>query len=186
MKNSLNDIKVAVLLCNGFEESEMTEPREALIKAGAKVDLISPETKVKGWRHGKWTKEYKVDVSLKKANPKDYDVLLFPGGVINPDQLRMEENAVKFAKYFLKNKKPIAAICHGPITLIETGLLKGRKMTSYPSIKTDLKNAGAKWQDKKVIIDDNLITSRKPSDIPAFNEAIIKVIKKKAKYKKKK
>lgn len=185
MKGKLQDVKVAMLLCDGFEESEMTKPRAALLDLGATVDLISPNpTKVRAFQHHKWSKQYKVDVKLKDAKPTQYDALILPGGVINPDSLRTYDSAVKFAKYFLKNKKPLAAICHGPITLIETGLLKKRKMTSYPSIKTDLKNAGAKWHDKKVIVDDNLITSRKPSDIPAFNEALIKmIIKKKVKKK---
>jgi protease I len=152
----------------------MVKPREALKKLGAVVHLITPTgKKVKSWLHNKWSKSYKIDVLLKDANPNDYDALLLPGGVINPDKLRAEKNAVKFVRSFLKNKKLIAAICHGPMTLIETGKLKGKKMTSYHSIKTDLINAGATWLDKAVVIDKNLVTSREPKDIPAFDRAII-------------
>lgn len=180
MKGKLSNIKVAVLLCDGFEEVEMTKPCAALKAQGAIVHLISSKTgKVKAWNHDKWSKQYKVDVKLEKAKPENYDALLLPGGVMNPDKLRAEKSAIKFANYFFKNNKPIAAICHAPLTLIETGKLYGRKMTSYPSIKTDLINAGAVWQNKKVVIDDNLITSRKPSDIPAFNKAIINLFAKK-------
>jgi len=129
-------------------------------------------------------KQYKIDVQLKDANPNDYDALLLPGGVLNPDKLRTDKQAVKFTKSFLKKQKPIAAICHGPITLIETGKLKGRKMTSYHSIKTDLINAGALWQNKAVVIDKNLITSREPKDIPAFNKALINLCSRHFKSKK--
>jgi protease I len=183
MKKSLADISVAVLLCNGFEESEMTKPCEALRKAGATVDLITPKgTKVRGWSHGKWTKYYPVKMTLSKANPNDYDALLLPGGVMNPDTLRTSKEAVKFVDSFFKKNKPIAAICHGPLTLVETDKLKNRTLTSYHSIKTDIVNAGAKWKDKAVVIDDNLITSRQPGDIPSFNKAIIEAF---AKIKKK-
>jgi protease I len=171
----LASTKIAVLLCDGFEESEMTKPVAALRNAGANVYLISPgATKVKGWRNGNWTRPYKVDFKLEKTTPAKYDALLLPGGVMNPDKLRSNKKAVKFVEYFMKNKKPIGAICHGPLTLIETKKLKGRRMTSYHSIKTDITNAGATWQDKNVIVDKNLITSREPKDIPAFNKAIIK------------
>jgi protease I len=174
-KKQLTATNIAVLVCDGFEESEMTKPSAALRKAGANVFLISPgATKVKGWRHGKWTKSYKVDFKLEKTSPAKFDALLLPGGVMNPDQLRANKKAVKFVDYFMKTKKPVAAICHGPLTLIETHKLKGRKLTSYNSIKTDIQNAGATWQDKNVIVDKNLITSREPKDIPAFNKAIIK------------
>jgi len=177
MKTSLKNKKIAVLLCDGFEETEMTKPRDALIQLGATVDLITPkEKKVKAWLHGKWSKSYKIDVALKDANPADYDALLLPGGVLNPDTLRADKKAVKFVEAFIKSKKPIAAICHGPMTLIETGKLKGVTMTSYHSIKTDLINAGAKWVNKAVVVDKNFITSREPKDIPAFNKAIIKIL----------
>lgn len=173
--DKLRDKKVAVLLCDGFEEVEMTKPREALEKEGAKVELISPNSKVKSWRHTEWGREFDVDVKLEDANPDDYDALLLPGGVMNPDMLRTYEKAVQFVKKFLDEDKPSAAICHGPWTLIETGKIKNRNLTSYHSIKTDLKNAGANWQDKEVVVDGNLVTSRKPDDIPAFNEKIIRV-----------
>ncbi len=174
MKKSLKNLKVAILLCDGFEETEMTKPRDALKKAGAIVHLITPKAKkVTAWLNGDWSKQYTIDVQLKDAKPNDYDALLLPGGVLNPDALRADKNAVQFVNSFLKKQKPIAAICHGPITLIETGKLKGRKLTSYHSIKTDLVNAGAIWQNKRVVIDKNIITSREPKDIRAFNKAII-------------
>jgi protease I len=171
----LKNTKVAILLTDGFEESEMTKPRIALKKAGATVHLISLKTgKIKGWSHGKWTKPYKVDFTLGKVSPNQYDALMLPGGVMNPDTLRSNKKAVQFVKSFMDKKKPVAAICHGPLTLIETKKLKGVKMTSYHSIKTDIANAGAIWQDKQVIVDKNLVTSREPKDIPAFNKAMIK------------
>lgn len=179
MKGKLAGIKVAILACDGFEEVELTEPRAALEKAGAITHLISPkQNKITAVKHGHWTNKYKVDVKLEKANPKNYDAVLLPGGVINPDQLRTEKKAIDFLKAFFRSKKPIAAICHGPLTLIETKKIKGKKMTSYHSVQTDMKNAGVKWQNKKVVIDGLLVTSRQPSDIPAFNKAIINVFAK--------
>jgi protease I len=176
MGKTLKNIKIAILLCDGFEEDEMTKPQAALKKAGAQVDLITPKgNTVRAWKNGKWTKKYPIDVKLDKAKPGDYDVLMLPGGVINPDTLRTNVSAVKFVNDFLKKNKPIAAICHGPLTLVETKKLKNRTMTSYHSIKTDLKNAGAHWKNKEVVIDGNLITSRSPKDIPAFNKALIKM-----------
>jgi len=176
MTKPLQNIKIAILVCDGFEEVEMTKPRIALKKAGATVDLISPDAKqVYSFRHDKWGKKFIVDANLETANPADYDAVLLPGGVLNPDKLRTYKSAIQFVNHFFKKKKPIAAICHGPLTLVETGHLKGRKMTSYPSIKTDLINAGAHWKNAQVVIDDNLVTSRQPHDIPAFNQAIIKV-----------
>lgn len=175
MKNKLKNLKIAILLCDGFEESEMTEPRAALINAGATVDLItSKQKKVRAWLHDKWSKSYKIDVALEDAKASDYDALLLPGGVLNPDKLRADKKAVKFVNSFISDQKLVAAICHGPMTLIETGQLDGVTMTSFHSIKTDLKNAGAKWVNKAVVIDKNFITSREPKDIPAFNKAIIK------------
>lgn len=169
---------IAILLCDGFEEVEMTDPRKVLKKEGAKTYLITPKNKkVKSWRHDHWGKTFKVDVKLEKAKPSDYDGVLLPGGVMNPDQLRSNKKAVKFIKHFMQTKKPVAAICHGPWTLIETGKLQGVKLTSYHSIKTDLKNAGAKWKNKKVVTDKNLTTSRSPKDLPAFNKAIVKLYK---------
>ncbi|MGC4038640.1 MAG: type 1 glutamine amidotransferase domain-containing protein [Chitinophagaceae bacterium] len=166
--------KIAILTDNGFEESELTSPREALQKEGATVDIISPQRgKVKAWSHDHWTIELKVDKDIEHARPEDYDGLMLPGGVMNPDQLRRNKYAVDFASRFLSAGKPVAAICHGPQLLIETGLLKQRKMTSYPSLATDLKNAGAQWVDKEVIVDNGLVTSRSPKDLPAFNKKMI-------------
>jgi protease I len=177
MQKKLANLNIAILLCDGFEESEMAKPREALKKAGATLHLISPDaTEVRSWLHNKWSKKYKVDLKLKDANPADYDAILLPGGVLNPDKLRTYKEAVNFVKHFFKKDKLVAAICHGPLTLIETGYLKGRNLTSYHSIKTDLINAGAKWKNKQVVVDKNLITSREPKDIPAFNKAIIDLL----------
>jgi len=154
----------------------------SVIKAGATTYLITPENNaVKASNHDHWTKSYKVNATLKTAKASDYDALILPGGVLNPDKLRTYKSAVTFINQFIKAKKPIAAICHGPLTLIETNKLKGLKMTSYPSIKTDLINAGVKWENKKVVVDKNFVTSRKPSDIPAFNKAIISLLAKSAK-----
>jgi protease I len=179
MDKILKNIKVAILLCNGFEEDEMTKPHAALKKAGATVHLITPKgNTVRAWKNGKWTKKYPIDLKLNKAKPGDYDALMLPGGVINPDTLRTDVSAVKFVNDFFKINKPIAAICHGPLTLVETKKLKNRKVTSYHSIKTDLMNAGAHWKNKEVVIDGNLITSRSPKDIPAFNKALIKMCSK--------
>jgi protease I len=178
MLKELTGYTVAILVANGFEESEMTKPRQALDDAGAKTVLISPErTTVRSWVHGNWSKEYKVDLHLDNANAADYDALVLPGGQMNPDFLRLKPQAIDFIAQFGKAGKPIAAICHGPWTLINAGLVKGKTVTSWPSIRIDLENAGAKWIDKEVVIDDKLITSRKPDDIPFFNEAIIKMLK---------
>lgn len=174
MNNLLEDKKVAIIATNGFEEIELTAPREALESAGAEVHLISPESgKIKAWDKTDWGEEYDVDRNINDVSSHDYNALLLPGGVLNPDHLRTNEKVVSFVKSFLADKKPIAAICHGPWTLIETGLLKGRKVTSYPSIKTDLKNAGAEWVDEEVVVDNGLVTSRNPDDIPAFNKKMI-------------
>lgn len=174
MSDRLDGKKIAILVANGFEEVEMTEPRKALEEAGAKTELISPEdSKVKAWNKENWGDEYEVDVKLESASPGDYNGLLLPGGVMSPDKLRRNNDAVKFVKAFFEEGKPIGAICHGPWTLIETGALEGRKVTSFPSIKTDLENAGAKWIDEEVVVDEGLVTSRKPSDIPAFNRKLV-------------
>ena len=169
--------KIAVITENGFEEVELTSPVKALKDAGATVHIISPQKdKVKAWDKDHWSIEVPVDVPLDKANPNDYDALLIPGGVLNPDQMRKNEACVSFAKHFLETGKPLAAICHGPQLLIETGLLKGRNMTSYSSIKTDLKNAGVNWEDKEVVVDQGLVTSRSPKDLEAFNKKMIEEI----------
>lgn len=174
MAGELNGKKVAILVENGFEQVEMTEPRKALEEAGAGTDLISPaQGKVKGWEHTEWGDEFDVDVQLKQANPDDYDALLLPGGVINPDKLRLHPDAIDFIRRFVDEGKPIAAICHGPWTLINAGAVRGRTMTSWPSLQVDLKNAGANWVDQEVVVDNGLVTSRKPDDIPAFNRRMI-------------
>lgn len=175
--NNLNGKKIAILATNGFEQSELAKPKQALESAGALVHIISPEAnKIKGWKgelHN-WGDEFPVDVHLDKAHSEQYDMLLLPGGVINPDILRMNTKAVDFVREFAS--KPIAAICHGPWTLINADLVRGKTMTSWPSIKMDLINAGAFWVDQEVVVDDLLITSRSPEDIPAFNEAIIEML----------
>lgn len=173
----LKNKRIAILTENGFEQSELTEPKTELENAGATVHIISPQKdKVKAWDKTDWGVELPVDKSLDEANPQDYDALVLLGGVMNPDKLRMNTKAIDFVNAFMNSKKPLAAICHGPQVLIETGQLRGRKITSYPSVQTDLKNAGADWADKEVAIDGNLITSRKPADIPAFNKAIIEAL----------
>jgi len=170
----LDGKKIAILVANGFEQVELTEPKAALVKAGAQTDIVSPAgEKVCGWAETDWGKSFRVDVPLKRAKAENYDALLLPGGVMNPDKLRMDEKALEFVRDFFEAKKPVAAICHGPWTLIDAGVVKGRKLTSYPSIKTDLKNAGAKWVDEQVVVDNGLVTSRKPADIPAFNRKMI-------------
>lgn len=169
--------RVAILTENGFEESELISPKQALENAGASVDIVSPEKdKVKAWDHDHWSQEIKVDKELKDAKPEEYDALMIPGGVMNPDKMRQNKNCVEFAKHFMKTGKPVAAICHAPQLLIETGMLKGKKLTSYPSLQTDLKNAGADWQDKEVITDMGLVTSRSPKDLAAFNKKMIEEI----------
>ena len=174
MARSVQGKKVAILTENGFEEVELTSPMNALEQAGAIVQIISPQKdKVKAWNHDHWSIELPVDKNLSETNPEDYDMLLLPGGVLNPDKLRMNKEAVSFAQYFLEQGKPLAAICHGPQTLIETGMLDGRTMTSYPSLKTDLINAGVNWQDKEVVVDNGLVTSRSPKDLEAFNKKVI-------------
>jgi len=176
MNHHLTGMKVAALVEHGFEESELLEPRKALEDAGARVDVISPvEVSVKGWHHGTWGKEVKVDQPLADAHPEDYDALLLPGGVFNPDRLRINERAVQFVKAFTMSNRPVAAICHGPWTLIEADALRDRRVTSWPSLKTDLRNAGAIWVDGEVIEGRGLITARKPDDIPAFNQKMIEV-----------
>lgn len=174
MSDKLRDKQVALLVTDGFEQSEFTEPRKALEEAGATVHVIAPRGgKVRAWDETDWGNEYEVDLTLDTANADDYNALVLPGGVLNPDKLRMDEKAVAFVSAFLNEGKPIAAICHGPWTLIETGALNGRKMTSYKSIKTDLINAGVDWVDQEVVVDQGLVTSRSPDDLPAFNQKMI-------------
>lgn len=174
MAGELNNTRVAALVDNGFEQSELLEPKKALEAAGARVDVVSPQQgKVKGWQHTDWGQEVTVDVVLDSASPDNYDALLLPGGVMNPDKLRANAKAVQFVRAFVNSGRPIAAICHGPWTLIEAGGVKGRKVTSWPSLQSDLKNAGANWVDQEVVTDNGLVTSRKPDDIPAFNRKMI-------------
>ena len=174
---SLKDKRIAILTENGFEEVELTEPKKALEEAGAKVDIVSLQKKVKGWNHDHWSIELPVDMDLNDAKSEHYDGLMIPGGVINPDAMRREQKYVQFAKDFLEKGKPVAAICHGPQLLIETGLLDGREMTSFSSIKTDLINAGVNWVDKEVVVDKGLVTSRRPKDLPAFNKKLLEEIR---------
>lgn len=177
MNSKLNGKKVAILVENGFEQVELTDPKKALDGAGAKTDIVSPQRiKVKGWKHTEWGDEFPVDVQLEEADPSRYDALLLPGGVMNPDHLRRNETAQKFIKHFFDAGKPVAAICHGPWTLIDAGVVSGRKVTSYHSIQEDLKNAGANWVDEEVVVDNGLVTSRKPDDIPAFNRKMVEEI----------
>jgi protease I len=174
--NALQGKKVAILVTDGFEQVELLEPRKALDGAGATTRVVSPkDQKVKGWNMKEWGEEVPVDVPLDSANPEEFDALLLPGGVMNPDHLRMDSDAVEFVKQFVQDGKPIAAICHGPWTLIEAGAVRGRKMTSWPSLQTDLKNAGANWVDQEVVRDGQFVTSRKPDDIPAFNRVMIEL-----------
>lgn len=175
---TLTGKKVAILTENGFEEVELTSPKKALEDAGAKVEIVSPQKeKVKAWAHDHWSIELPVDATVEDADPNDYDALVVPGGVLNPDKMRLNENCIEFAQHFLQKGKPVAAICHGPQLLIETGMLEGRNMTSYSSIKTDLMNAGALWIDREVVVDNGLVTSRSPQDLDAFNKKMIEEIK---------
>jgi len=181
MENALDKMKVAILVTDGFEQVELTEPREALNHQGAITHIVSPQKdSVKGWNHKEWGETFKVDVPLESARPDYYDALLLPGGVMNPDLLRTDKQAVEFVKAFFEADKPVAAICHGPQMLIEAGVVKGRKLTSFPSLQTDLKNAGANWVDEEVVVENGLVTSRKPDDIPAFNKAMVEEFSKQA------
>jgi protease I len=172
----LKGLKVAILVTDGFEQVEMTEPRKTLDEAGAETRVVSPQAeRVRGWKFTDWGDQVRVDAPLDQAKPEDFDALLLPGGVMNPDSLRMEPKAVAFAKAFFDAGKPVAAICHGPWLIIETGAAHGRRLTSWPSLKTDLRNAGADWADKQVVVDQKLVTSRKPDDLPAFNREMIQL-----------
>ena len=174
MANTLQGKKIAILATDGFEQSELTEPRQALQEAGAETQVVSPKQgKIKGWNHKDWGDEVGVDLALKSANPAEFDALLLPGGVMNPDQLRMNSDAVQFVRNFFEAGKPIASICHGPWMLVEADIVRGRTVTSWPSLKTDIRNAGGSWVDKEVVKDQQLVTSRKPDDIPAFNREMI-------------
>lgn len=176
-------IRVAIVATEGFEQAELFKPKEALEGAGAQVDVIAPKAgiksgKIKGWDMTDWGDSVKVDVELSEAKEGNYDALLLPGGVMSPDKLRMDTQAVAFIKSFVTANKPIAAICHGPWTLIEADAVRGKTMTSWPSLQTDLRNAGAKWVDEEVVEDKGLVTSRKPDDLPAFNQRVIELFSK--------
>ena len=175
MGKSLNGKRIAILVAEGFEQSELEGPKQALDEAGAETLIVSPaeEGWVQGWQHFDLGDLYEVDVPLAEADAAEFDALLLPGGVANPDQLRMQPEAVEFVRDFFDAGKPVAAICHAPWTLIEAGVVKGRTLTSWPSLKTDLINAGANWVDQEVVVDNGLVTSRKPDDIPAFNEKML-------------
>lgn len=165
----LDDKRIAILSTHGFEQSELLEPKRALEKEGAKIEVIAPDSgKIRGWSDGDWGESVDVDTVLAEADPGDYDALVLPGGVMNPDKLRMNDKATQFVRTFFDSGKPVSAICHGPQVLIDSGVVDGRKMTSYASIKADLKNAGARWVDEEVVTDEGLTTSRTPADLPAF------------------
>lgn len=171
---SLKGKKVAILVAEGFEQVELTEPRQALDEAGAQTSIVSPESgEVQAWNHFEKGQRFKVDLPLARASARDFDALLLPGGVANPDQLRVNPEAVAFVREFFEAGKPVAAICHGLWPLIDAGVIRGRKVTSWPSLKMDLRNAGAEWSDQEVVTDNGLVTSRKPDDIPAFNRKMI-------------
>ena len=179
MASELKGKKIAILATDGFEQAELMEPRKALDAAGAQTFVISPKSgEIKGWKMKDWGDTVKVDKTLEDANPNDYDALVLPGGLINPDHLRMDPAAVNFVKKFVETGRTTAAICHGPWTLVEAGVVRGKTVTSWPSVKTDLKNAGANWVDQEVVTDGQFIFSRKPDDIPAFSRAIIESVSK--------
>ncbi|MFZ0860040.1 MAG: type 1 glutamine amidotransferase domain-containing protein [Candidatus Sulfotelmatobacter sp.] len=174
--DELKGMKVAILITDGFEQVEMLQPRQALKDAGAETSIVSPKGQcVCSWNSVDWGEEFPVDIALDQANASDFDALLLPGGVMNPDALRIHAPAVAFVKSFFDAGKPVAVICHGPWTVIEAGAARGRRIASWPSLKTDLRNAGAEWVDQEVVTDTNLVSSRKPDDIPAFNRAMIEL-----------
>ena len=174
--DTLQGLTVAILVEDGFEQVELTEPRKALQAAGATTEIVSPKSdRVRGWKLKEWGEELPVDVPIDRAQPQSYDALLLPGGVMNPDRLRMNPKAVAFVRAFFDSDKPVAAICHGPWSIIEAGAASGRKIASWPSLKTDLRNSGAEWLDQEVVVDRNVVSSRKPDDMPAFNREMVKL-----------
>ena len=179
MPNNLQGKTIAILATDGFEQSELTKQKKALEEAGARTQVVSPAgKKIKGWDRKDWGEEVPVDTTLDSADPARYDALLLPGGVMNPDQLRMNPAAVRFVKHFFEHAKPVAAICHGPWMLVEAGAVQGRTVTSWPSLKTDIRNAGGTWVDEEVVLSNGVVTSRKPEDIPAFNRQMIDLFSK--------
>lgn len=174
MAKGLDGKRVAIVAADGVEQIELTSPKRALEAHGAKVDVIAPRgERIRGWKHTEWGADIDVDLTIERARADDYDALVLPGGVMNPDKLRRDERVLAFVRHFFDENKPVAAICHAAWTLIDAGVVKGRRMTSYPTLQTDLKNAGARWDDRPVIIDGNLITSRKPDDLPVFEDALV-------------
>jgi protease I len=175
-KDNLQGLKVAILATEGFEQVELLEPRRALDEAGAETRVVAPGSgRIRGWNHTEWGDEVAVDLTLDRARPQEFDALLLPGGVMSPDKLRMEPQAVQFVKAFFDADKPVAAICHGPWTIVEADEARGRRIASWPSLKTDLRNAGAEWVDQEVVVDGNLVSSRNPDDIPAFNREMLRL-----------
>lgn len=174
MASNIQGKRIAILATDGFEQVELTEPKKALEQAGAQTTVIAPKPgEIRGWNHKEWGQTVKVDRTLDQARPEEFDALVLPGGVMNPDHLRMDAKAVDFVREFCQSGKPVAAICHGPWMLVETGAVKGKTITSWPSLKTDVWNAGGNWVDREVVSDGQFITSRKPDDIPAFNRTLI-------------
>ncbi len=174
MADKLSGKKVAILAADGFEEVELTKPRAALDEAGAKTTVVSLKPgKIQGMNHADKGETVPVDQTLEEAKPDDFDALLIPGGLMNPDSLRSSEEALEFVRHFFREGKPVAAICHAPWVLIDAGVIRGRTVTSWPAIKTDVRNAGANWVDQEVVVDNGLVTSRKPDDIPAFNKMMV-------------
>ena len=170
----LNGKRVAILATDGVEQTELTEPRKALDDAGASTTLVSPKSgAIKAWQHDRWGEEFRVDQPLEKADVNNFDALFLPGGVMNPDRLRTNRNAVEFVQRFVNSGKPVAAICHGPWLLVEANAVRGRTVTSWPSLQTDIRNAGGDWVDREVVTDEGIVTSRKPDDIPAFNKKML-------------
>jgi protease I len=177
MSEPLHGMKIAILATDGFEQSELLEPKKALETAGAETEVIAPHSgEIRGWNKKDWGDKVKVDKTLSNARVDDYDALVLPGGVMNPDHLRMDATAVQFVREFAASERPVAAICHGPWTLLEAGAVQGRIFTSWPSLKTDLKNAGATWVDEEVVVSGHFISSRKPDDIPAFTKTLIRML----------
>jgi protease I len=176
MAQNLKGVRVAILATDGFEQSELLEPRRALDEAGARTEVVSLKSgEIKGWNHKEWGETVAIDKTVDSVDAQNYDALLLPGGVMNPDSLRMDAKAVAFVKAFFDAKKPVGAICHGPWMLVEAGAVKGRTLTSWPSLKTDIQNAGGRWVDQEAAVDGNLVTSRNPKDIPASNREIAKL-----------